>query len=148
MNPRVFKVKQFIFITLVCSIWIHISEVFRYFVLIMPRTKEFFNHREGIAEMNGTIFTIWGLWDTLLTAILVFIFWLYAKSFEFNLKSVLISGTLVWFAVFVIFWVATVNMGLSSWSTLLIALLLSWIEMIVGTFITYKLYKKNENKSK
>lgn len=142
MTATTFNLKQFLLITLITSIWINISEVFRYFVLVMPRTKVFFHNKEGIAEMDWGIFAIWGFWDTLLTAILVFIFWLYATSYGFNLKSVLISGSLVWSAVFVIFWVATANMGFSDWNILFITLPLSWLEMVVGAWIALKLYTK------
>ncbi|WP_350290692.1 hypothetical protein [uncultured Croceitalea sp.] len=143
---QTFKLKQFFIITLITSIWINLSEVFRYFVLVIPRVKSFFNDKNGIAEMDWVIFTIWGFWDTLLTAVLVFIFWLYSNTFGHNFKSVFASGTLVWLAVFVIFWVATSNMGLSSWSILWITLSLSWLEMIVGAWIAHQLYKKYNQK--
>lgn len=142
MTNTNFNLKQFIIITLITSIWINISEVFRYFVLVMPRVKSFFDNKAGVAEMDWGIFAIWGFWDTLLTAVLVFIFWLYAKSFGFTTKSALVSGTIVWSAVFVIFWVATANMGLSDWNILLITLPLSWLEMVVGAWIALKLYPK------
>ena len=140
-----FNLKQFIFIVLLTSIWINISEVFRYFVFVIPRLKEFFDDQPGIVEMDLGIFLIWGFWDTLLTAILVFILWLYSIVFGKGFKSVIISATTVWLSVFVIFWVATANMGLSSWKILLITLPLSWLEMVVGAFIASKLYSfKNQ----
>jgi len=142
MTSGDFNPKQFITITLITSIWINISEVFRYFVFVMPKVKSFFNNKEGVAEMDWGIFTIWGLWDTLLTAVLVFIFWLYAKSFGFNLRSVLVSSTIVWSSIFVIFWVATANMGLSDWDSLLVILPLCWLEMVIGAWISLKLYQK------
>ena len=138
-----FVFKQFAIITLIVSIWINISEVFRYFVLVMPRVKSFFGNQSGIAEMDLGIFSIWGLWDMLLTAVLVFFFWLYSKSFGNTNTSVLISGLLVWLSIFVIFWVATANMGLSDWKILLITLPLSLLEMIVGAWIASKLYATN-----
>ena len=110
----------------------------------MPRVKSFFENKSGVSDMNLRIFSIWGLWDTLLTGILVFVFWLYAKEFKNSNRSVLMSGTIVWLAVFVIFWVATANMGLSEWNMLWITLPLSWFEMIIGAFIASKLYKKYE----
>lgn len=140
-----FNLKQFVIITLITSVWINLSEVFRYFVLVMPRVKSFFDDKLGVAEMDLGIFSIWGLWDTLLTAVLVFFFWLFAKSFGNNRKSIFISGTIVWLAVFVVFWVATANMGLSEWRVLLITLPLSWIEMIVGAWIVSALYKRKAN---
>ncbi len=143
MINQKFNFKQYAIITLIVSNWINISEVLRYFLLVMPRVKSFFQNRSGIAEMDLGIFSIWGLWDTLLTAILVFVFWIYAKSFGNNRKAIWVSGIIVWFAVFVIFWVATANMGLSSWNILLITLPLSLFEMIVGAWFSSKLYSSN-----
>lgn len=138
MQP--FNIKSFITITLITSIWINISEVFRYFVFVMPSVQSFFDYKSGIAEMDIQIFAIWGFWDTLLTAVLVFMYWLYANSFGSSIKSAILSGTLVWAAVFVIFWIATANMGLSDWNILWITLPLSWLEMVVGAWIAYRLY--------
>jgi len=145
MNTKKFNFKHFVIITLLTSIWINISEVFRYFVLVMPRVKSFFDDKDGVADMDLGIFAIWGLWDTLLTGVLVFVFWLYSRIFGGSNRSVLSSGTIVWVAVFVIFWVATANMGLSEWEILWITLPLSWSEMIIGAWIASKLYEKYEN---
>jgi len=147
INPN-FDLKQFILITLMVSIWINISEVFRYFVFVMPRMKSHFDNITGIAEMNLQIFFIWGIWDTLLTVVLVFVFWLFAKTYGNNFNSVIKSGLFVWLSIFVIFWVATANMGLSNWSILLITLPLSLIEMMVGAWIASKLYATNRWTSK
>ena len=144
MINQKFALKQFLIITLLVSIWINISEVFRYFVLVRPRTKAFFNERDGVAEMDFGIFSIWGFWDTLLTALVVLVFWLFAKSYGNNQKSIFIAGLIVWAAVFVIFWIATANMGLSNWSILLITLPLSLLEMLVGTWLASKLYATNK----
>ncbi len=145
MIAKKFSFKHFTIITLLTSIWIHISEVFRYFVFVMPRVKSFFDNQQGIAEMDFGIFAIWGFWDTILTSVLVFVIWFYSGVFGNSNRSTLISGTIVWVAVFVIFWVATANMGLSDWEILWITLPLSWLEMIVGAWIASKLYKKYEN---
>ncbi|WP_420571332.1 hypothetical protein [Kordia sp.] len=145
MTPTKFNLKQFIVITLLTSIWIHISEVFRYFIFVVPSTQSFFNDQADIANIDLSIFAIWGFWDTLLTAILVFFFWLYARVFGNSNRSVIASATLVWLAVFVIFWIATANMGLAPWNILWITLPLSLLEMIIGAWIAAKLYKKYEN---
>jgi len=145
MNVKKFNFKNFFIITFLTSIWINISEVFRYFVLVMPRVKLFFDNKLGVADIDLCIFVIWGFWDTLLTGILVFIFWLYSEVFDDSNRSVLISGTITWLAVFVIFWMATANMGLSKWNILWIVLPLSWLEIIAGTWIASKLYKKYKN---
>ena len=139
------NLKHFIIIVLLVSIWIHMSETFRYDIFVAPRVKSFFNNKLGVTEMNSMIFAIWVFWDTLLTAVLVFAFWLYSRVFGNSNRSILISGTIVWLAVFVIFWIATANMGLSEWKALLVILPLCWFEMIIGAWIAAKLYKKYEN---
>lgn len=145
MIIKKFNFKHFVTITFVASIWINISEVFRYFVFVRPLVKSFFGDKRGVADMDLGIFAIWGLWDTLLTGVLVFVYWLYSRVFGNSIRSVLISGTIVWLAVFVIFWVATANMGMSEWSTLWITLPLSWLEMVVGAWIVSKIYNNYEN---
>lgn len=141
MNSK-FNLKQFVIITLITSIWINASEVFRYFIFVMQRVKVFFDGKSGVAEMDFIIFSIWGLWDTLLTAAIVFIFWLYSNTFGNNNRSIIMSSTIVWLSIFVVFWVATANMGLCKWNLLLITLPLSWIEMVIGTWIASKLYSR------
>jgi len=144
MLNQKFILKQFLIVTLIVSIWINISEVFRYFVFVRPRMKSFFTGRAGIAEIDLRIFSIWGFWDPLLTAVVVLVFWLYARAYGNTWKSVFVSGIIVWCAVFVIFWVATANMGLSSWGILFITLPLSLVEMVVGAWLASKLYATNK----
>ena len=140
MKLQKFYLKQFVIICLITSIWVHISEVFRYFVFVIPKTKAFFEGKEGVAEMDWGIFAIWGVWDTLLTVMTVLMFWLYAQVFGNNLRSVMVSGTLSWAFFFVLFWVGTANMGLSSWRILLITLPLSWLETVAASYISSRLY--------
>ncbi|OEK00263.1 hypothetical protein BFP97_01485 [Roseivirga sp. 4D4] len=148
MPTKKFRVKQFIIVVLITSIWINASEILRYFLLVMPMMKDYWggvDHR--IAEMDGLIFSIWGLWDTLLTGVLVFVVWLYTQFFGSSNRSIIFSSSLVWAAVFVIFWVATSNMGLSNWGILLVALPLSWVEMVIGGWISVKLYSSRKWKT-
>lgn len=141
MHIEKFKIKQFLLIVLVTSIWINASEIFRYFVFVMPMTKAYWEGAQhAVAEMDVFIFSIWGLWDTLLTMVLVFVVWLYGQVFGKSLRATISSATLVWAAIFVIFWVAAANMGLSSWNVLFVALPLSWFEMVIGGWISTRLY--------
>lgn len=139
-----FLAKDFIVITIITSLWVNASEVFRYFVLVRPEMHEYLSVVPNVADMNWGIFAIWGLWDTLLTALYVFLFWLCAQTFGNNLKSILISGFMSWCFFFLLFWVGMANMNLSSWSYLLIVLPLALIETLVAAFIASKLYlRKN-----
>ncbi len=139
-----FQMNDFLVITLIVSIWVNASEVFRYFVLVRPEMHEYLSVVPGVADMDWGIFVIWGFWDTLLTALYVFLFWLCAKVFGNNAKSILISGFMSWCFFFLLFWVGLANMNLSSWRFLLIVLPLALVESVVASYIASKLYlRKN-----
>ncbi len=143
MMPADFNLKQFILTTLIVSIWINISEVFRYFVIVKPLMREYLSMVPGIVPMNWLIFASWSVWDTILTALVVFVYWLVAQRFGSNLMSTFISATTSWALCFLLLWLGLVNMGLSSVSMALIALPLAWLEMVVASLISSKLYTNN-----
>ena len=136
-----FNLKQFIIITLITSVWVNISEVLRAILLVFPRMVSFFEGKMVIGQMALKNIVIWTLWDTLLTIILIFIFWLCAKAFGNNTKAVFISATVTTWATIGVFWIATVNTGLGEWSTGVMAIFFAWIGLLIGAFIASKLYK-------
>jgi len=148
MLSNSFNTRQFIIVVLITSIWVNASEVFRYFVFVMPRVKSYWNNLSSVTDMNVSIFAVWGLWDTILTVMVVFFFWLYSRVFGNNSRSVIISAILSWMFFFVLYWVGAANMGYSDWSILWITLPLSLIEIIVANFIASKLYLKYESNEK
>ncbi len=131
--------RSFLWIVLLTSLWINLSEVLRYFLWVRPNTQAYFADRLGIAEMNVLIFSIWGIWDMLLTASLVFTLWLCARQFGNNGIAIWIAATQTWITLFVLFWVATANMGLASWSSIWMTLAWAWLEMVVGAWIAARL---------
>ncbi|PKQ62325.1 hypothetical protein BZG02_13530 [Labilibaculum filiforme] len=140
-----FELKQFLIITLITSIWIHIGEMARALFVAFPRIAAFFEGKMQIigleqAELSHAL--IWGAWDTLLTAVLVFVFWLCAKAFGNNVRAILVSGTVTCFATIGIFWIAFANTGLGEWSTAFILFPLAWIELVIGAWIASKLYAR------
>lgn len=144
MYSKEFRLKHFIIVVLITSIWVNISEVFRYFVLVIPRVKNYWNHLEEVANMNWLIFGIWGVWDTILTAMTVVLFWLYAERFGNNLKSAFYSAVLAWIFFFVLYWMGVANMGYSDWSILWLTLPLSLFELVIANIIASSVYKRLE----
>ena len=144
MENKVFSLKQFVIITIITSIWINIAEVARAMLVAFPLMEKFFAGRIPIGAMEVSNALIWGIWDTLLSATLVFIFWLCSVAFGNNLKSIIISGTTTALATIGIFWIASVNTGLGEWSTAAILFPIAWAEMIIGAWIASKLYSKNK----
>jgi hypothetical protein len=80
------------------------------------------------------------VWDTLLTAMIVFMFWLVAQAFGNSLRSVLIAGVTSWLFFFVLFWVGMCNMSLAPPRLALVALPLALLETIVASYIASRTY--------
>ncbi len=143
MMPPDFNLKQFILTTLIVSIWINISEVFRYFVIVKPLMREYLSMVPGVVPMNWIIFASWDVWDTILTALVVFVYWLVAQRFGNNLTSIVIAATTLWTLFFLLFWLGLINMGLASVSLTFMTLPLAYFEMVVACWILSKLYATN-----
>jgi len=136
--------KIFIVIVIITSIWINISEVFRYFIIVRPEMHTYLHMVPNVADMNLGIFALWGLWDTVLSSLVVFTFWLMAEKFGYNSKTVLLAGTFSWAWLFFMFWFASANMNLTSWSFVTIPMVLSWFEMVVASYITLILFRQRK----
>lgn len=54
-----FNLKQFLIVVLLVSIWVNASEVFRYFVIVMPETRQFLSMVPNIAPMDWGVFFVW-----------------------------------------------------------------------------------------
>ncbi|MEO0473606.1 MAG: hypothetical protein AAF206_28605 [Bacteroidota bacterium] len=138
-TPPVFPAGRIFRVVILCSLWIHISEVARYFLLIRAKMKSDFPELPHVADMNTGIFMIWGLWDTLLTAVCVIILWLMQQQFDRSRQTILQAATLSWLALFVILWVGIANMGVGKWDTLWLALPWAWIELVVCSCLATRL---------
>jgi hypothetical protein len=139
------KPKTFIIQVLLVSLWVNVSEVFRYFVIVMPKTREYLAVIPGVLPLNWWVFSVWGVWDFILTALVVFMYWLVSQRFGHNLRSVMLAGTVSWAFFFLLFWIGFFNMGLAPLSLALIALPLAWVEMIVASWLTLKLQTASSN---
>jgi hypothetical protein len=141
MNSN-FCPKKFIVTTLIVSIWVNISEVFRFFVIVLPKMREQLSMIPEIGSVSLLSFSIWGIWAEVLTALVVFMFWLIAQRFGNTVRNAILAGTVSWLFFFVLFWVAQVNLGLASVSLAAAALPLAWIEMVVASWIASRLYAR------
>jgi len=141
-----FVTKNFIIITLLTSIWVNISELIRYFPYVRPQMMDYLSSIPHMGELNLQVVLVWGFFDTLLTALYVFCFWLCAQVFGNNRKSILISGFMSWSFFFVLFWVGSANMFLAPWSNLLVVLPLALLETLVASYIASQLYKRREER--
>jgi hypothetical protein len=116
-------------------LWVNVSEVFRYFVLVMPMMRETMSVVPNVAPMNWPVFMIWGVWDTILVLAITLASWLVYERFGYRKRCAVWAGSAVWLAIFVIFWLAMLNMNLAKLPTALVALPLAWLEMMVAALI-------------
>ncbi len=135
VNPHF---KKALWLALLCNaIWINASEVFRYFVFVMPMMRESLAGVADVAPMSLPVFLIWGVWDTILVCVVTGFIWIALDYFGNKQKIALLAGSGVWLAIFGILWLGLFNMNLATIEILIIALPLSWLEMIVAALIVY-----------
>lgn len=135
-------VRSFIIISLLVSIWVNASEVFRYFIIVKPEMQATLSMVPNVAAMNLKIFSIWGVWDTILTICCVFMYYLYSEKYGRSTSSIIKAGTISWAFFFLLFWMGLPNMNLANWSFIVIPLALAWIEMVVASYLTNVCFKK------
>ena len=116
-------------------VWINASEIFRYFVFVMPMMQSSFPQIENVAPMNWTVFSIWGLWDLILVAAVTSSTWLMMERFGHSIGKAVIAGTCCWLGIFVILWLGLYNMNLATIQILALALPLSWLELVIASLI-------------
>jgi len=119
--------------------WINASEVFRYFVFVMPMIRDTLSMAPDVAPMDWQVFLVWGIWDTILVCVATAIPWMVMTLFGGHLRNAVAAGTGTWLAVFVIFWLGTYNMNLATPEIVLTALPLAWLEMCVAALIVWRM---------
>jgi hypothetical protein len=124
-------------------IWVNTSEVFRYFVLVMPMMRESMQMVPDVVPMNLSVFMVWGVWDTILVFAITVSAWLVYERFGDRKKAAFWVGSAVWLAIFVIFWLALLNMNLATPRTALVALPLAWVEMVIAALLVLWCFRRS-----
>jgi hypothetical protein len=131
------RLSPFVTALLINFLWINASEVFRYFVFVMPIMRDTFPMLPDVAPMNVPVFLIWGVWDTILVFTATLVPWMAMKVFGASIARAILYGTAVWLAVFVILWLGLYNMNLATPEVLAVALPLAWLEMVVASVVVW-----------
>ncbi len=134
-GSSLFSNKAFWFAVLANTVWINASEIFRYFVFVMPMMRDAFPGIDNIAPMNIAVFLSWGVWDTILVLVVTLSVWVVIDRFGTSFRTVLGAATGLWLGIFAILWLGLFNMNLATVGIVLVALPLAWIEMAVAALI-------------
>ena len=136
-SASAFDLTPFMSALAVNFLFINASEVFRYFVFVMPMMRDAFPGLPDVAPMNLPVFLIWGAWDCVLVITATVLPWMAMKVFGASILRAVIYGTGVWLAVFVILWLGLYNMNLATLAVLCVALPLAWLEMVGASLIVW-----------
>jgi len=127
--------KKILLPILFATIWISISEFARNEFLIK---SYWIKHYEGLGlvfpsePINGAV---WGIWSMLFAAAIFII------SRKFSLiQTILLS----WFVGFILMWLVIGNLGVLPDGILIIAVPLSFLEVLIASLIIFKLSAKKE----
>jgi hypothetical protein len=117
------------------AVWINTSEVFRYFVFVMPMMRAALPGIQNVAPMSLPVFLVWAVWDTIVQTALTGFVWLYLEKFGYGIRNALIAGAMCWLAIFGVLWLALLNMNLATPRILAVALPMALLELLVGALI-------------
>ncbi len=118
-------------------VWINVSEVLRYFLVILPKLRSTFPHDAGIGAITPEIFASWMIWDTILVFAATGFYWLWFVKFRIGLTEPAKASLAFTITVFGLLWLGVVNMGLAPPSFIVAALPLAWGEQFVAALLTY-----------
>ncbi|MEL7129772.1 MAG: hypothetical protein AAGK23_09510 [Pseudomonadota bacterium] len=116
-------------------VWINISEVVRYFLVVKPMLHAAFPNASGIGAVTPGIFASWMVWDSILILAACGFYWLYLRAGGYGLKQVIWAATYFTITVFGLIWLGIVNMGLAPPQFIWAALPLAWGEQMIAAFI-------------
>lgn len=131
----VVPVRRLAVVALAVNLYVQLSELVRYLAVVQPLIQDELSMIDGVARIDAVIFPIWGLWGTLLSGLLVWLYWMTAQSLGPSLRTAVISGGVCWLAGFVILWVGVANMQLTSWTIPAVALPLALVEMVTAAML-------------
>lgn len=130
--------RSFWIVFLVLMFWINASEIFRYFVFVLPMMREAFEVVGDVAPVNLAVFVSWMFWDTVLICATLGFVWIYLDRFGDGWRNAVTAGTLIWASVFGLLWLGLINMNLATINIAAIALPLAWLEMVIsGLFVNW-----------
>ena len=124
-------------------LWINVSEVARYFLVVRPMLHEAFPGQDEVGAMSASIFAVWGLWDLILICAATGFYWLWLNAFGNRTWQVLAAGSIFTVSVFGLLWLGIANMGLAPLNLAVAALPLAWLEQLIACAIVAWAIQRN-----
>lgn len=138
VNATPFQNTKFLRALLWNTLWVNISGLPRYFLLIAPMLHAAFPNNPEIAPVSLPIMASWGLWTIVFLLASTGFYWMYLEL-RGNTKANVVTGAL-WLtsATIGLTWLGIVNMGMVSVKFLYVAMAWATVEQLVSAFIVSK----------
>lgn len=128
-------------------LWINLSEVARYFLVIRPMLHKSFPDQPEVGAMDWGIFAIWGLWDLILILAATGFYWLWLERFGTRWRQIVMASVAFSGTIFGLIWLGIANMGLAPIDFLFAALPLAWAEQVIACAIVAWAINRNQSPS-
>ena len=144
MNKNRLSLKNFVAVSLIVSVWVHLAEASRFFLIVTPIMEKEIPQLPLVTEVSLGTWISWAIWDTLLSSMYVWMTWLTIQVYGKSLKYGIFAGVISWVFFFLLFWIAMLNMNLASLKVVLIALPLALVETIIASCFAVFIFSRQE----
>ncbi|MEK7485503.1 MAG: hypothetical protein AABZ60_14350 [Planctomycetota bacterium] len=144
MNKNRLSLKNFVAVSLIVSVWVHLAEASRFFLIVTPIMEKEIPQLPLVTEISLSTWISWAIWDTLLSSMYVWMTWLTIQVYGKSLKYGIFAGVISWVFFFLLFWIAMLNMNLASLKVVLIALPLALVETIIASCFAVFIFSRQE----
>lgn len=134
--------KPFLKAFLLNTLWVNVSGLPRYFLLIKPMLHDALPNDPKIAPVSLAILASWGLWTLVFMLVTTGFYWMYFDRNGTSTRSVIVSAIWVTLATIGLTWLGIVNMGLLPVVFLGAAMAWATIEQLVSAFIVSSTMKR------
>lgn len=127
--------------TLLNLVWINISGLPRYFLVVIPMLKAAFPDNTNVVPVDLSAFGIWGLWTVIFVLASTSFLWMYLDRYGNSIRNSVYGGLIFGVVSIALTWVGIGNMGLAPFSLFWVATPLAIAEQIISGFIVRRAKK-------
>lgn len=124
------------------TIWVNISGLPRYFLVVAPMLYAAFPDKPEVAPVSVPIMALWGIWTVLFMLVTTGFYWMYFDRNGITGRNIFVSAFWVTITTIVLTWFALGNMGLAPYSLLFAATPLAFAEQVISAYIVSRFMKK------
>lgn len=125
------------------AIWINVSGLPRYFLVVKPMLHEAFPDVANIAPVSIPVLLIWGAWTVVFVFASTCFYWICFDRYGASVRTVSIAAVSFTLATIGLTWIGIANMGLAPMILAYAAIPLALAEQLVSAWIVKRSMRKN-----